>query len=77
MSDFSANDLPARVAVLEEIARHTKAALERIEHRFDTVDRRLIDIAREQSTNFRFTITLLIGWGAALLGVMAHGFHWI
>jgi hypothetical protein len=48
-----------------------------VDRRFDTVDRRLIDVAREQATNFRFTITLLIGWGVALLGVMAHGFHWV
>jgi hypothetical protein len=66
MSDFSANDLPARVAVL----RGTKAALERIERRLDS-------ISNEQRADFRWTLGIMIAWSATLLGVMAHGFHWI
>jgi hypothetical protein len=102
MSDTTSNDIPARVAVLEEIARGTKAALERIERRLDSldakfdgrfdridgkferidgkferIDSRFDTILREQRTDFRFLVTLIIGMGAALLGVMAHGFKWI
>jgi hypothetical protein len=70
MSDISSNGLPARVAVLEEIARGTKAALERIERRLD-------NISNEQRADFRWSLGVMIGWGVALLGVTAHGFHWV
>ena len=70
MSDLPANDFPARVAVLEEIARGTKAGLERIERRLD-------NISGEQRADFRWLLGVMIGWGVALLGVMAHGFHWV
>ncbi|MGD0110018.1 MAG: hypothetical protein ABSC06_39280 [Rhodopila sp.] len=80
MSDIP-NDLPTRVAVLDEIARGTKAALERIERRLDSSERRMDDgfrsLAAEQRADFRWLLGVMIGWGAALLGVMAHGFHWL
>jgi GAF domain-containing protein len=63
-------DMESRVAVLEQIARTTTAALERIE--------------REQRSDFRWLLGIMLGGfvtvlGAlgALLGVMAHGFHWL
>jgi hypothetical protein len=76
MSDIP-NDMPTRVAVLEEIARGTKAALERIERRLDSFERRFDSLAAEQRADFRWLLGMMIGWGAALLGVMAHGFHWL
>ncbi len=96
MSDsVTTNDLLTRVAVLEEIARGTKAALDRIERRLDTMDGRLdrmtstfdgwfermearIDrIASEHRTDFRRLLSLILGGNGALLGIMAHGVHWL
>lgn len=64
------NDFEPRMAVLEEIARSTKAALERIDRRLDAIEQR-------QHTDFLWLLSLILGQFAALLGVMAHGFHWI
>jgi uncharacterized membrane protein YjjP (DUF1212 family) len=77
MSDLPANDLLPRVAVLEEIARSTKAALERIERRLDAIE-------ATQRSDFRWLLGIMLGgYGSllamlvGLLGVLAHGFHWI
>ena len=83
--------MEARVAVLEQIARTTTAALERIERRlaamegrFTAIDRRFDALASEQRADFRWLIGVMLGGFAAtiggfgaLLGVMAHGFHWL
>jgi hypothetical protein len=67
----------SRVAVLEQIARTTAASLERIERRLDLV-------AAAQRDDYRWLLgkmvaatgtTLAVFLG--LLGVMAHGFHWL
>jgi hypothetical protein len=84
-------DMERRVAVLEQIARTTADSLERIEQRFDTIDRRFDAVDRRidmlgasQRADFRWLLGLMLGgFGAmaggytALLGVMAHGFHWL
>ncbi|MEO9190134.1 MAG: hypothetical protein ABI224_09045 [Acetobacteraceae bacterium] len=69
--------METHVAVLEQMARTTSATLERMERRLDL-------IGAEQRTDFRWLlgITLagfgtMIGLFAGLLGVMAHGFHWL
>jgi hypothetical protein len=69
--------MEARVAVLEQIARTTTAALERIERRLDAVQ-------AEQRSDFRWLLGIMLGGFAAMLGgfgamlgVMAHGFHWL
>jgi hypothetical protein len=98
--------LEARVAVLEQIAAHTRQTLERIERqfdhiegqfesrfdacerhsesRFDTLERRIETLDSRHHRDFLFLITVMIGgWVtmvggfAGILGVMAHGFHWI
>lgn len=83
MSDIP-NDLLPRVAVLEEIARTTKAALERIERRldamdsrFDRMDARLDRMVSDQRADFRWVLGIMLGGFAGLLGVMARGFHWL
>ena len=70
-------DMEARVAVLEQIARTTAASLERIERRLDLV-------AAAQRNDFRWLLGMMVtatGTTLAaflgLLGVMAHGFHWL
>lgn len=64
------DDIPARVAVLEQIARGTEQAL--IEIRAE-----LREIREAQRTDFRWLMTVWISGMAALLAVMAHGFKWI
>lgn len=76
--------MESRVAVLEEIARSNAAALERIDRRFEQMDRRFDQMAAEHHTDFRWLVGVtlagfgtLIGMMAGMLGVMAHGFHWL
>jgi hypothetical protein len=76
--------MESRVAVLEQIARTTTAALDRIERRLDSVDRRIDAMVSDQRADFRWLVGIMLGgFGAmlggsgALLGVMAHGFHWL
>ena len=77
-------EMETRVAILEHIARTTTASLERIERRFDAIDRRLdatdrrIDaLSAEHRADFRWLLGVMLGGFGALLGVMAHGFHWL
>jgi len=62
--------METRVAVLEQIARSTAASLERIERRLDAV-------SADQRSDFRWLLGMMLGTTGALLGVMAHGFHWV
>jgi hypothetical protein len=62
--------MEASVAVLEQIARTTSTALERIEWRLDA-------IVMDQRADFRWLLGIILGGFGALLGVMAHGFHWL
>jgi hypothetical protein len=71
------SDMESRVAVLEQIARSTTAVLERLERRFDTLDQRMDSVMREQRADFRWLLGLILAQTGALLGVMAHGFHWL
>ena len=84
-------DMESRVAVLEQIARNTVASLERIERRFDAVDRRFDAIDRrfdaidrridgtvsDHRSDFRWLLGIMLGGFGTMLGVMAHGFHWL
>ena len=85
------DDMESRVAVLEQIARTTAASLERIERRFEAIDRRLeafdrrferldrrIDaLTMTYRADFRWLLGIILGGFGAMLGVMAHGFHWL
>ena len=62
--------MESRVAVLEQIARATTASLERSDRRLDIIE-------REQRADFRWLLGLILAQTGALLGVMAHGFHWV
>jgi hypothetical protein len=69
--------MESRVAVLEQIARTTAATLDRIERWQDA-------LAAEQRADFRWLLGIMLGGFVtvlgllgALLGVMAHGFHWL
>ncbi|HST76000.1 MAG TPA: hypothetical protein VLJ20_11560 [Acetobacteraceae bacterium] len=76
--------MEARVAVLEHIAQTTAAGIERLERRFDLLAAEQRADMRDIRTDFRwlFGVMLagfvaLLGAFAGLLGVMAHGFHWL
>ncbi|HEX5327941.1 MAG TPA: hypothetical protein VFW75_14835 [Acetobacteraceae bacterium] len=70
-------DMESRVAVLEHIAGQ-------LDRRFESLERRLDSMAQEHRADFRWLLgvmlagfgTMLAGFGG-LLGVMAHGFHWL
>jgi hypothetical protein len=76
--------MESRVAVLEQIARTSVATAERIERRFDAIDRRFDAVDRrfeslsaEHRADFRWLLGIMLGGFGAMLGVMAHGFHWL
>ena len=91
MSATLPDDLTARVAVLGHIARDTRDALARIDHRFDKVDARFDKFdARLDRIESGFERRLdrmdgridkmfwaMLGGFVSLLGVVAHGFKWI
>ena len=58
------------VAVLEQIARTTTASLDRLERRTEA-------IATELRSDFRWLLGIMLGGFGAMLGVVAHGFHWL
>ena len=60
------DDIPERVAVMEQIARSTAIELGEI-HK---------DI-REIHTDIRCLLSIMLGGFTAMLGAMAHGFHWL
>jgi hypothetical protein len=71
------NDIPTRVAVLERIASDTRDAL--IEMRADMRELRaeMRALRAEARSDYRWLLSIMLGGFAALLGVMAHGFHWL
>ena len=91
MSD-TPNDMPTRVAVLEQITKETRDALTdlrtevrqgftdmRSEMRQGFADMRAETraIRSEARTDYRWLLSLMLGMSGALLAVMAHGFHWL
>ncbi|HLB96607.1 MAG TPA: hypothetical protein VJK90_03040 [Acetobacteraceae bacterium] len=77
-------DMEARIAVLEQIARTTATALERMDGRMDRIDQRLDMLWGAQRGDFKWLLGMMVaGTGTilasilGLLGVMAHGFHWL
>jgi hypothetical protein len=84
-------DMESSVTALEHIAPTTAANLERLEPRFQTIgprfesiDRRIDPRTSEPRADFRSLLGLMLGGFtamlvsfAAMLGEMAHGFHWL
>ena len=75
-------DMESRVAVLEQIAQTTTAALERIERRIDLQQQSAR--SPRQRSDFRWLLGVmlagfatLLGAFGTMLGAMAHGFHWL
>jgi hypothetical protein len=89
--DDAPNDLPARVAVLEHIAKETGESIAdlhtemrqgfamRAEMRQGFADLRteMRLIRTDARSDFRWMLGIMLGGSGALLGIMAHGFHWL
>ena len=45
--------------------------------RFDALDRRIDGLTSEHRRDFRWLLGMTLGGFGAMLGVMAHGFHWL
>jgi hypothetical protein len=67
--------MEARVAVLEQIAKTTLAAVERLEWRLDVSEAGIRTDLHELRTDYRWLLGTVLAGFAGLLGVMAHGFH--
>ncbi len=69
-----------RIARLEQIADDTRRILEKLDHRFDRVDTRMdrLDARIDRlDDKFLWLLGVMIAGFGSLLGVMAHGFHWL
>jgi hypothetical protein len=73
--------MQARVAVLEQITLSTQAALERIERGQATLATELRaeirDLRVSTRQDFYWLFGVMLAGFTGLLGVMAHGFHWL
>ena len=63
-------DMETRVAVLEQIARTTTESLGQLVRNMEA-------LRAEQRADFRWLLGITLAGFSALLGVMAHGFHWL
>lgn len=63
--------MESRVAVLGQIARTTAASLERIERRFDAVERRTDTLVADQRADFRWMLDIILGGFGTMLGASA------
>ena len=79
-----ADNIETRVAILEQIARNTEALLklldqrmERIETRMERIETRIDRIEDRMERHFLWLLGLYLAGFASLLGVLAHGFHWL
>jgi hypothetical protein len=81
------DDMEARTAVLEHIAKTTAATLERLEQRqdqmidrmdrrFEAVDRRFETLNNQHRADFLWLIALQIATAGGILLAMARGFKW-
>ena len=66
-----------RLALLEQSVGHIYELLNRIENKIDKFDEKLDKLNTKVDRNFYSLLTLYIGGYAAILGIMAKGFHWI
>ena len=71
-------------AVLERMEKRLDRMDERIDARLARMDDRIDALAREHHAGLRWLVGIMLGTfatlltlGFGLLGVMAHGFHWL
>ena len=75
------DDMPSRVAVLEQIAREVRDGIGdlRAEMRALRTDMQAGFAAQraESRADYRWLLGIMLGGFGALLAVMAHGFRWL
>lgn len=75
------NSVDTRVALLEQAISMINQNLTRmdadIREGFKQNREDLRDFKKDVKFDFRWVIGLMIAFGSGVLGVMAHGFHWI
>jgi hypothetical protein len=71
------DDLPSRVAVLEQIARETHEAIMDLRAEMRALRGELAALRAEARADYRWLLGITLGGVGALLAVMAHGFHWL
>ena len=75
--------MEARIAVLEQIAKDTRDSIADLRgirgdiqgFRKEVADE-IRDLRRDARSDYRWLLGIMLGGFAALLGVMARGFHW-
>lgn len=76
--DKMSND--ERIAVLENTNAHILDSLARIENRLIALDNDMRsgfrDINNQMWSNFKWTLGMMIGGFASMLGIVAHAVHW-
>lgn len=75
--DFIHYDHESRIVRLETTIENINQTLIRMEKRFDGIDNKLDKLDSRIWFVFCFLLTTMLGGFTALLGVMAHGFHWL
>jgi len=69
-------DMEARVAVLEQIAKDTKDVLVELKLDMREMRQEMREMRQDQRNDFRILFGAIITAVVGLAGVMAHGFHW-
>lgn len=79
-----ARDTAATLARLERCFDAVDRRFDAMDRRFDAMERRIDMVAAKQQADFRWLLGVMfsgfsatIAGFAAMLGVMAHGFHWL
>jgi uncharacterized coiled-coil protein SlyX len=82
--EVNPDKLETRTALLEQSIGHVNQTLIRIEKKLEKHDDEFKDLRKEMRSDFKWTIGLLVSLTTftiagftGLLGIMAHGFHWI
>jgi hypothetical protein len=71
------HDVDRRVAVLEQIARDTAAALSDIRAELRLMRTDIQQLRGQFHDDFRWLLRFMIGGFVGVLALLAHGLHWI
>lgn len=77
MADTDSNPIEPRVARLEATVEAILREIRDIREDIRELRTDIRDLRREVARDFRWLLALYLAGTGALLGVMAHGFHWV
>lgn len=69
--------METRVALLEQSVVHINQTLLEIKQDMKEFRMDMKEFRRDVKSDHRWILGLMIAFGTGLMGVMAHGFHWI